>query len=227
MKHRRENKTATRTAPALRTRCCPSGQHSEEEHHPSGLSRNFVGNHCNKYIQQATTENICQSVVRKVKWQITTTYSTKHMTSQKNTSTWIFSVHKCTSSYLTHSPSQLRKLAWPGTPSKTAWYSSETSSHISKSHLLEAQCIDFLRACKIGLGLCGRRKNTCFYQWTKNKSARGQQSCRENQNLNERTHDHCMSTPTVRDTVGKAANKVRAHTPCTPSPSPTHSSWPL
>ena len=66
MKHRRENKTATRTAPALRTRCCPSGQHSEEEqHHRSGLSRNFVGNHCNKYIQQATTENICLSVVRK------------------------------------------------------------------------------------------------------------------------------------------------------------------
>ena len=25
----------------------------------------FVGNHCNKYIQQATTENICQSVIRK------------------------------------------------------------------------------------------------------------------------------------------------------------------
>ena len=61
----------------------------------------FKGNQCNKYIQQATTENVCQSVVRKT-YEVTDNHDLHNRAddiAEKN-STWIFSMHKYISSYL-------------------------------------------------------------------------------------------------------------------------------
>lgn len=97
------------------------------------------------------------------------------------------------------------------------------SSHISKSHLhtLQAHCIDFLRAYKIGLGLFGEQggeethaiiNELKIWVWRVNNPA-------DKIRILMKEHMTIVSPRLQPMIVRKPANKVTAHMPCTPFPS--------